>query len=60
MTASAKNDNETYDRLFYVRSFKETAAPPFLKDSNALVNTAVSQALEDILTDEKMLQLLAR
>lgn len=60
LTASARNDRETYDRLFYVRSFKETAAPPFLKDSNALVNTAVSQALEDILTDEKMLQLLAR
>jgi uncharacterized lipoprotein YajG len=60
LSASARNDNETYDRLFYVRTYKETAAPPFRKDSNAMVNTAVSQALEDILSDEKMLQLLAR
>jgi uncharacterized lipoprotein YajG len=60
LSASARNDNETYDRLFYVRTYKETATPPYRKDSNAMVNTAVSQALEDILSDEKMLQLLAR
>ncbi len=60
VSASARNDRETYDRLFYVRSYKETALPPFRKDSNALVNTAVSQALEDILSDQKMLQMLAR
>lgn len=57
--ASAHNEKETYDRLFYVRTYKETAGPPYQKDSNALVNSAVSQALDDMLSDEKLQQLLA-
>lgn len=60
LSASARNANETYDRLFYVRRSAETAGPPYRKDSNALLNNAVSQTLEDMLSDEKMLDLLAR
>jgi hypothetical protein len=58
--AVATNGGDTYDRLYYVRTRKETAGPPYLKDSNALINTAVSQALEDLLSDERLLELLAR
>ena len=43
-----------------VRTRKESAAPPFEKDSTALVNTAVSQALEDLVADENILGLLTR
>ena len=58
--AVARNSGDTYDRLYYVRTRRETAGPPFLKDSNALVNTAVSQALDDMLSDQKLFELLTR
>ena len=58
--AVGTNAGDTYDRVYYVRTRKETAGPPYLKDSNALVNTAVSQALEDMLNDERLLEMLAR
>lgn len=60
LSASAKNGSETYDRLFFVRRYLETAGPPYQKDSNMLLNNAVSQTLDDMLSDEKMLNLLAR
>ncbi len=58
--AVARSGGDSYDRVYYVRTRKETAGPPFLKDSNALVNTAVSQALEDILSDQSLFELLKR
>ncbi|HET8728074.1 MAG TPA: YajG family lipoprotein [Alphaproteobacteria bacterium] len=58
--AVATNGPDTYDRLYYVRTRKETAGPPYLKDSNALINTAVSQALQDMLSDERLLDVLTR
>lgn len=58
--AVARNGGDTYDRLYYVRTRKETAGPPYVKDSNALVNTAVAQALQDILSDERLFELLKR
>jgi uncharacterized lipoprotein len=58
--AIAKNGADTFDRVYYVRTKRETGGPPFLKDSNVLINTAVSQALSDILADEKLLELLSR
>jgi len=51
---------EYYDRQFNVRTRKDGAAPPFEKDSTLLVNTAVSQALEDMLSDEQLVELLAK
>ena len=60
VAAHAVNSNEYYDRQFNVRTRKDGAAPPFEKDSTLLVNTAVSQALEDLLADEELLSLLAR
>ncbi len=60
VAAHAVNANEFYDRQFNVRTRKDAAAPPFEKDSTLLVNTAVSQALEDLLADEQLLAMLAR
>ena len=58
--ARVANGPEYYDRQFNVRTRKDGAAPPFEKDSTMLVNTAVSQALEDMLSDEQLLELLAK
>ena len=58
--ARVDNGPEYYDRQFNVRTRKDGAAPPFEKDSTLLVNTAVSQALEDMLSDEQLLELLAK
>lgn len=60
VAAHAVNSRSYYDRQFNVRTRKEGAAPPFEKDSTRLVNTALSQALEDLLSDENLLALLAK
>ena len=60
VAAHASKGNSYYDRQFNVRTRKDGAAPPFEQDSNRLVNTAVSQALEDLLSDEQLLDTLAR
>ncbi len=60
VTAAAYNDDERYERVYYVRSYQETAGPPYLKHSNKLVNQAVSQALNEVLNDDKLFQMLAR
>jgi uncharacterized lipoprotein YajG len=60
VAAHAVNAAAYYDRQFNVRTHKDGAAPPFEKDSTVLVNTAVSQALEDLLADEELLAVLAR
>ncbi len=60
VAAHAVNATAYYDRQFNVRTRKSGAAPPYEKDSTLLVNTAVSQALEDLLADEQLLAMLAR
>ncbi|HKB83357.1 MAG TPA: YajG family lipoprotein [Burkholderiales bacterium] len=60
VSAHAANPTAFYDRQFNVKTRKEGAAPPYEKDSTQLVNTAVSQALEDLLADDELLALLAR
>lgn len=60
VAAHAANGNAYYDRQFNVRTRKSGAAPPYEKDSTMLVNTALSQALEDLLADEQLLAMLAR
>lgn len=60
LAAHAANGSEFYDRQFNVRTRKDGAAPPFEKDSTMLVNTAISQALEDMLADDQLLELLAK
>ncbi len=58
--ARVANGPEYYDRQYNVRTRKDGAAPPFEKDSTLLVNTAISQALEDMLSDEQLVELLAK
>jgi uncharacterized lipoprotein YajG len=60
VTAAASNGNERYQRVYYVRSYQETAGPPYEKHSNQLVNQAVSQALNEVLKDNKLFDMLAR
>lgn len=56
----AVNGNAFHERQFNVRTRMDGAAPPFKKDSTALVNRAVSQALEDMFADEELLTLLSQ
>ena len=56
----ASNGTAFHQREFNVRTRKDGAVPPFKRDSTALVNTAVSQALEDMFADEEMITLLAQ
>jgi uncharacterized lipoprotein YajG len=60
VAAHAANSSAYYDRQFNVRTRKDGAAPPYQKDSTILVNTALSQALEDLLADDQLLDLLAK
>ena len=57
---TAGNADATYDRTYFVRTRKTTAAPPFERQSNQLVNEAVSQALSDLANDENLFEMLAR
>jgi uncharacterized lipoprotein YajG len=58
--ARAVNSTGNYERQFNVRTRMESAAPPYQTESAQLVNTALSQALEDLLSDEQLLALLAK
>lgn len=60
VSAEARNSNERYDRAYYVSTYQLTAAPPFEKQSNQMVNDAVSKALTDMLNDDKLFDMLAR
>jgi uncharacterized lipoprotein YajG len=60
VSAVAYNANEKYDRAYYVRTYKLTAAPPYERDSNRLVNDAVSKALSDMLNDNSLFEMLER
>ena len=59
ITAVASNERKQYERVYYVRSYQETAGPPYEKHSNKLVNQAVSQALTEVLNDDKLFEMLA-
>jgi uncharacterized lipoprotein len=58
VAAHAARTNGRYDRQFNVRTRRDGAGPPYEKDSTALVNTALSQALEDLLADEQLIGML--
>ena len=60
VAAHAANSTAYYDRQFNVRTRREGAAPPYEKDSTILVNTALSQALEDLLADDQLISTLAQ
>lgn len=58
--AVATNADASYDRVYFVRTRKTTAGPPFERRSNQLVNEAVSQALSDLANDENLFDMLVR
>ena len=60
VSALANNAREKYERVYYVRTYQETAGPPYQKHSDSLVNQAISQALTEMFSDDKLFELLAR
>lgn len=58
--ASAGNADATFDRTYYVSTRKTTAGPPYQRDSNELVNDAVSKALSDMVNDDSLMEMLVR
>ena len=60
VSALANNARERYERVYYVRTYQETAGPPYQKHSDSLVNQAISQALTEMFNDNKLFEMLAR
>ena len=54
------NGEEQYGNRLRVVTTKRTAGPPFTKDSNELVNEAVSNLLTDMLSSEKLMSVLVQ
>ncbi len=60
VTAVAYNESDYYERVYYVRTYQDTAGPPYEKQSAKLINQALSQALTEVLKDDKLFSMLAR
>ncbi len=60
VSAHAVNGGTRHDREATVRTRKESGIPPYEKDSNVLVNDAISQALNDLVADDQILGVLAQ
>ena len=60
VTAVAATDTGRYGRVYYVRTTEETAGPPYEKQSTKLINEAMSQALNAIMSDDQLFEMLAR
>ena len=58
VTAHARNSKESLDKTYIVDQSMNTAGPAYTSDTTTLVNTAVSTALQDMLADQKLLDVL--
>jgi uncharacterized lipoprotein YajG len=58
VVAHARSANEFFDRKYLVRQQMNTAGPAYARDSSRLVNTAISAALQDMLSDQQLLDVL--
>ena len=58
VSAKAKNGLETYARTFNLAQEKGMGRPPTEKDSTYWVNEGVAQALDDMLNDAELLNML--
>ncbi|HKB82011.1 MAG TPA: YajG family lipoprotein [Burkholderiales bacterium] len=58
VTAHARNGQESLDKTYIVDQSMNTAGPAYSSDTTRLVNTAVSTALQDMLADQKLLDVL--
>jgi uncharacterized lipoprotein YajG len=60
LVATARTEAQTYERAYNVKQEKAAGAPPSASDDERIVNSLVSMALEDMLTDKQLLALLAK
>ena len=60
VTAVAATDTGLYERNYVVRTYQDTAGPPYEKQSTRLINQAMSQALTAIMNDDKLFEALTR
>ena len=60
LAATARTEAQTYERAYNVKQEKAGGSPPSNEDDTRIVNSLVSMALEDMLTDKQLLALLAK
>ena len=56
--AHARNGNRHFDKKYEITQRMNTAGPAYASDSSKLVNDAVSSALRDMLSDQRLLDTL--
>jgi len=60
LAATARTEAQTYERAYNVKQERAAGAPPSAEDDAKAINSLVSMALEDMLTDKQLLALLAK
>ncbi len=60
VVAVASTDSGLYERVYVVRTYQDTAGPPYEKQTTRLVNKAMSQALTAVMNDDKLFEMLTR
>ena len=60
VVAVALTDSGLYERAYVVRTYQDTAGPPYEKQSAMLINKAISQALTAVLNDDELFDMLTR
>ncbi|MEO8004279.1 MAG: YajG family lipoprotein [Betaproteobacteria bacterium] len=58
VTARVDNGRSHFERIYTVNQTMNSAGPSYTAESSRLVNTAVSMALQDMLSDQKLLEAL--
>jgi len=58
VTAHARSGTQSFDKTFTVDQSMNTAGPAYKRDTTRLVNSAVSMALTDLLSDQQLLDTL--
>lgn len=58
VVAHVRNRNERFDKKYEVTQRMNTAGPAYTRDSSKLVNSAISSALNDMLSDQRLLDTL--
>ena len=58
VTARVENGKSHYERIYTVKQSMNSAGPSYTAESSRLVNAAVSMALQDMLSDQKLLESL--
>lgn len=58
VTARVDNGRSHFERIYTVKQSMNSAGPSYAAESSRLVNAAVSMALQDMLSDQKLLETL--